>query len=618
MANNSKNNKNTFQNGGPKNVIIGAAVMVIIVAVLGWLTDYTRHTEVIPYSAFLHKVEQNQVQAVQINGQEVYGRLKDGGRFETVVAENSRDWDLLKQHNVEFSVVNSGNQFNVWYISLLLLALGGLILIGWFIYRQAKGMGSGNGGGGPGNIFSMGKSRAKMFMPSTIKETFNSVAGAAEAKEELKDLVDFLKNPEKFRKLGAKITRGVLLVGEPGNGKTLLAKAVAGEANCPFFSISGSDFIEVFVGVGASRVRDLFAQARKHAPSIIFIDEIDAVGRHRGHGQGGGHDEREQTLNQLLTEMDGFQTVGGSVIVLAATNRPDVLDKALLRPGRFDRRVEVPYPDLISREQILRLHAKGVKIDSSVDLVKVARGTPGFSGADLANIINEAAIIASKHNQETVTVKDFEEARDKIIVGKEIKTIIMSDEEKKLTAFHEAGHALVLLSQPEDTEPLHKVTIIPRGRALGVTWWLPERDKYQQTKRELLASIRVAMGGRVAEDLIFEDKNVTTGCYSDFTKATELARKMVCYFGMSEKIGPVIYGQNQYGGLDYSEGTAQKIDEEVRSILEACYNDAKKILLENRDKLHMLAQALLAKETLYAEEIYQLLDITPRTLHSFS
>jgi cell division protease FtsH len=619
MSNNTKNpKKNQFQ-GGPKNLIIGASFMVACVILLAWLTDYTRQTVVIPYSTFLQKVEKNEVQAVQINGQEVHGKFKDGGRFETIVAENNQDWDLLKEHSVEFTVINSGNQFNVWYLSLLLIALGGLLLVGWFIYRQAKNLGGGNGGGGSGNIFSMGKSRAKMFMPSTIKENFNSVAGAAEAKEELKDLVDFLKSPEKFRKLGAKITRGVLLVGEPGNGKTLLAKAVAGEANCPFFSISGSDFIEVFVGVGASRVRDLFAQARKHAPSIIFIDEIDAVGRHRGHGQGGGHDEREQTLNQLLTEMDGFQTSGsGSVIVLAATNRPDVLDKALLRPGRFDRRVEVPFPDLTSREQILRLHAKNVKIDATVDLSKVARGTPGFSGADLANIINEAAIIASKNNQETVTVKDFEEARDKIIVGKEIKTILMSDEEKKLTAFHEAGHALVLLNLPEDTEPLHKITIIPRGRALGVTWWLPERDKYQETKREILASIRVAMGGRVAEDLVFEDKNVTTGCYSDFIKATELARKMVCYFGMSEKVGPVIYGQNQYGGFNYSEGTAQKIDEEVRAILDTCYNDAKKILLENRQKLDRLAQALLEKETLYAEEVYELLGITPRTMHSFS
>jgi cell division protease FtsH len=616
MTNNNKNTKKNQLQGGPRNLIIGALFMVGCILILARLTDYTRQTSVIPYSTFLNKIEQDQVKSVHINGQEVHGKFKDGGHFETTIAENTKDWDLLKAHNVEFSVVNAGNQFNTWYITMLLIALGGLLLVGWFIYRQARNIGNG-GGNGSGNIFSMGKSRAKMFMPSAIKETFNSVAGAGEAKEELKDIVDYLKNPEKFKRLGAKITRGVLLVGEPGNGKTLLAKAVAGEANCPFFSISGSDFIEVFVGIGAARVRDLFAQARKNAPSIIFIDEIDAVGRHRGSGLGGGHDEREQTLNQLLTEMDGFQTTGGSVIVLAATNRPDVLDKALLRPGRFDRRVEVPFPDLTSREQILRLHAKSVKMDPEVDLAKIARGTPGFSGADLANIINEAAIIASKSSQETIKIKDFEEARDKIIVGKEIKTILMSDEEKKLTAFHEAGHALVLLSLPQDTEPLHKITIIPRGRALGVTWWLPERDKYQHTKRELIASIKVAMGGRAAEDLVFEDRNVTSGCYSDFVKATELGRKMVCDFGMSPKVGPVVYAQNGHG-LSCSEGTALKIDEEVRSIMEQCYQDAKAILLSNREKLDKLAAALLEKETLYAEEVYTLLEIQPRTVHKFS
>lgn len=605
--------------GGPRNLILGVLFLVGCILILARLTDYTRQTAVIPYSTFLEKVEQNQIKQIQVDGQEVHGRFKEGGAFETVIPERAADWELLKSHQVEFAVTNTSNQFNIWYVSMLLSILGGLILLGWFIYRQARNVGNGGGSGGPGNIFSMGKSRAKMFMPSTIKENFNSVAGAAEAKEELKDVVDFLKHPDKFKRLGAKITRGILLVGEPGNGKTLLAKAVAGEANCPFFSISGSDFIEVFVGVGAARVRDLFAQARKHAPSIIFIDEIDAVGRHRGSGLGGGHDEREQTLNQLLTEMDGFQTTGGSVIVIAATNRPDVLDKALLRPGRFDRRVEVPYPDLTSREQILRLHAKSVKIDPEVDLSKIARGTPGFSGADLANIINEAALIASKTSQDTVKVKDFEEARDKIIVGKEIKTVMLSEEEKKLTAYHEAGHALVLLSLPEDTEPLHKVTIIPRGRALGVTWWLPERDKYQETKSEILASIKVAMGGRAAEDLIFEDRNVTTGCYSDFLKATELGRKMVTMFGMSNKIGPVIYGQSQAGyGYQYSEGTAQKIDEEVHDILNKSYTESKTILENNRDKLEKLAQALLEKETLYAEEVYQLLDIKPRVTHSFS
>lgn len=613
---NKNNKKNQFQ-GGPKNLIIGVAFMVACILILARLTDYTRTTAVIPYSTFLSKVENDEVKSVTLSGQDVRGKFKDGSYFETVVAENSKDFDLLKNHGVEFAIMNSGNQFNMWYFTMLLIALGGLLLVGWFIYRQAKNLSNGNGGGGPGNIFSVGKSRAKMFMPSTIKENFNSVAGAHEAKEELKDLVDYLKNPEKYRKLGAKITRGVLLVGEPGNGKTLLAKAVAGEANCPFFSISGSDFIEVFVGVGAARVRDLFAQARKHSPSIIFIDEIDAVGRHRGSGLGGGHDEREQTLNQLLTEMDGFSTTGGSVIVLAATNRPDVLDKALLRPGRFDRRVEVPFPDLTSREQILRLHAKGVKIDSEVDLSKIARGTPGFSGADLANIINEAALIASKHNQETVKIEDFEEARDKVVMGKQLTTIIMSDEEKKMTAYHEAGHTLMLLTMPQDTEPLHKVTIVPRGRALGITWWLPERDKHQKTKREMIASIKVAMGGRAAEDLAFEDRNVTSGCWNDFEKATTLAREMVCFYGMSTKLGPVIYNPTE-SGRRYSEGTALKIDEEVHALLNDSYLDAKRVLTENRDKLDKLALALLEKETLFAEEIYQLLDITPRAVHSFT
>ncbi len=614
MTNMSKNNKKNQFQGGPKNLILGVMLMVGCILVLAYLTDYTRKTSVIPYSTFLQKVEEDQVKWVHINGQDVRGKFKDGVSFETVVAENANNWDLLKAHNVEFSVMSVSNQINIWYIITLFSVLGGLILVGWFIYRQAKNISSG-GGGGAGNIFSMGKSRAKMFMPSAIKENFDSVAGAAEAKEELRDLIDFLKNPEKFRRLGAKITRGVLLVGEPGNGKTLLAKAVAGEANCPFFSISGSDFIEVFVGIGAARVRDLFAQARKHAPSIVFIDEIDAVGRHRGSGLGGGHDEREQTLNQLLTEMDGFQTVGGSVIVMAATNRPDVLDKALLRPGRFDRRVEVPFPDLTSREQILNLHAKTVKMDPEVDLSKIARGTPGFSGADLANLINEAAIIASKHNQDTVKIKDFEEARDKILLGKEIKTIILSETERKITAYHEAGHALVLLSLPEVTEPLHKVTIIPRGRALGVTHWLPEKDKYHRTKAEMLGSLRVALGGRAAEELVFE--TVTSGASSDFQDSTNLARAMICYYGMSDTLGPVVYGQHQ-GAFEYSQSTAELIDTEVRTLMNRCYSEAKEILSNNRDKLDILAKALLEKETLYAGEIYTLLGITPRIEHSFS
>ncbi|MFI5333507.1 MAG: ATP-dependent zinc metalloprotease FtsH, partial [Candidatus Babeliales bacterium] len=584
-------NSNNFFKGGSKNLLIAIVVFVGCIALLTKLTDYTQQIKTISYSTFIKQVEQGAVKVIHVSGQEVQGLLTDGSKFETVIPQNPADWDLLKRQGVEVVVASQSNSINMWYLMLFGSFIITLIAA-WYFLRQARG-GGGNSGPG-GNIFSIGKSRARMFMPSTIKENFDSVAGAAEAKEELKDVVDFLKNPEKYRRLGAQMTRGVLLVGEPGNGKTLLAKAVAGEANCPFFSISGSDFIEVFVGVGAARVRDLFAQARKHAPSIIFIDEIDAVGRHRGSGLGGGHDEREQTLNQLLTEMDGFQTVGGSVIVIAATNRPDVLDKALLRPGRFDRRVEVPFPDLKSREEILQVHAKNVKLDPEVDLGKIARGTPGFSGADLANLINEAAINASKNNQNSVTIKDFEEARDKILLGKEIKTMSQTRQELEVTSYHESGHALVRLLLPDATDPLHKVTIIPRGRALGVTHSLPEREKYTRTKQELVASIMAALGGRAAEELVFN--TMTTGAYSDFKGATEIARNMICLYGMSEKLGPVVYTQG--GEYDYSPKTADAIDQEVEHLLERCYKDALELLRTNRDKLDKLAQTLLDKETL--------------------
>lgn len=863
---------------GPKNLIFAVIFFVISIALLTKLTDYTRQVKSIAYSTFLKLVEQGNVKSVHINGQDVYGVLKDETRFETIVAENPGNLELLRQHNVEFSVAPTSSQFNFWHL-LLLFSFLIMPLIVWYFFRQSRGSSGGS------TLFSMGKSKAKMFMPSTIKINFKAVAGAHDAKEELKDVVDFLKNPEKYRRLGAKIPRGVLLVGEPGNGKTLLAKAVAGEANCPFFSITGSDFIEVFVGVGAARVRDLFAQARKNAPSIIFIDEIDAIGRQRGSGFGGGHDEREQTLNQLLTEMDGFDTAGSSVVVLAATNMPDVLDKALLRPGRFDRRVdvpfpdtesreqilrihaqsikldpeadlkkiaqetagysgadlanlinkaainaskknqdkvtmqdieeahkamlqsynspgttshsiskgtsnakmfmpaqvkcnfdyvagmqeakeelrdivdflkspekyrrlgakitrgilligepgngktllakavageancpffnvsasefvemyvgvgasrvrdlfnqarkhnpsiifideidavgrhrgsgvhgandernqtlnqlltemdgfdsssssviviaatnrpdsldpalmragrfdrkvEVPYPDLASREKILRLHAKGIVIDPTVDLCKVARGTPGFSGADLANLVNEAALHASRNvEQALVTIQDFEEARDKIMLGKELKTIVLSEQERKITAFHESGHALVRLLLPEHSDPLHKVTIIPRGRALGVTHSLPEREKYTQTKEEMLAVIMVCLGGRVAEELVF---NVLgTGASNDFEKATEIARRMVCSYGMSQELGPVVYKQ-QNGEYTYSQKTAERIDAEVQKLLEQSYQKVKELLTQHRDKLDKLANLLFDKETLFAHEIYQLLGIEPR------
>jgi len=606
-----KSNKNSFMSGAPQGLFIGMLVIIALGYILYDLTVRSQKIQPINYSTFLKDVEAGKVKKIVVSGSDVAGEFRDGSTFETVIADTPGNWDIYKQHDVEVVVENPANQVSFWYLFPFLSLIITLLLV-WYFFRQARG---GSGGNGAGNIFSMGKSKAKMFMPSTIKETFNSVAGAGEAKEELRDIVDFLRNPEKYKRLGAKMTRGILLVGEPGNGKTLLARAVAGEANCPFFSISGSDFIEVFVGVGASRVRDLFAQARAHAPSIIFIDEIDAVGRHRGSGLGGGHDEREQTLNQLLTEMDGFQTTGGSVIVLAATNRPDVLDKALLRPGRFDRRVEVPYPDLKSREEILTLHAREVKIDPEVDLGKIARGTPGFSGADLANIVNEAAINASKTDQTTIKISDFEEARDKILLGKEIKSIMQTPEELELTAYHEAGHTLVRLLLPAHSDPLYKVTIIPRGRALGVTHSLPEKEKYTQTKEELLASVASAMGGRAAEELVFN--TYTTGAYSDFNAATEIARKMVCYYGMSDKLGAVVYSQHQ-GSFDYSQKTADLIDQEVAAILNTQYARAMELLRAHREKLDLLAKTLLDKETLYAGEIYELLDIEPREEHKFS
>jgi cell division protease FtsH len=605
--------KNPFSQGSPRNLLFIAFLFVVGLTVLTKLTEYTHQIHEVIYSEFEKKVEEGQVKKVTIAEQDVSGIFKDGSQFQTTIPHNVQIWDLLKKYKVDVAVASSSGKISFWYLIPFLSFIVLLLAAAWFFLFQSR---SSNGGSGS-NIFSMGKSRARMFMPSTIKENFNSVAGVTEAKEELKDIIDYLKNPDKYRRLGAKITRGVLLVGEPGNGKTLLAKAVAGEANCPFFSISGSDFIEVFVGVGASRVRDLFSKAREYAPSIIFIDEIDAVGRQRGSvaGGSGSHDEREQTLNQLLAEMDGFESSDNSVIVIAATNRADVLDKALLRPGRFDRRVEVPFPDLMSREQILRVHAKGVKIDPSVNLKKIAQGTPGFSGADLANLINEAALHATKAGHETVAVQDFEEARDKIMLGKESKTMVLSPEERKVTAFHEAGHALVRLLLPQDSDPLHKVTIIPRGSALGVTHWLPERERYTESKSRMLASIQSALGGRAAEELVFNVKE--TGAHSDFVSATKIARQMVCLFGMSDNLGPVIYKQ-QYGEYQYSEKTAERIDAEVQAILEDCLKKAVQLLTEHRDKLDALAHALLEKETLYAGEIYTLLGMEPRQEHSFS
>lgn len=601
--------KNKISTNGPKNLFLFILFVLGTLMAISWLTDYTNKHPLISYSAFLNRVESGDVRKIYVTGQNIQGIFKNNEKFITVMPQNQSTWDELKKHDVEITVESPGSSAALWYFLMFVGFMLGFMMVAYFI-RQARGQG---GGGGGSNIFGMGKSKARLFMPSTIKEKFTSVAGADGAKEELQDIVDYLKDPKKYQRLGAKITRGVLLVGEPGNGKTLLAKAVAGEANCPFFSISGSDFIEVFVGVGAARVRDLFAQARKHSPCIIFIDEIDAVGRQRGSGLGGGHDEREQTLNQLLTEMDGFLTTS-SVIVLAATNRPDVLDKALLRPGRFDRRVEVPFPDLKSREAILKIHAANIKIDPEVDLGKIARGTPGFSGADLANLINEAAILASKHGKNTVMIEDFEEARDKVLLGKEWKTAQQTDNDRRITAYHEAGHALVRLLNPEHSDPLYKISIVPRGRALGVTHSLPEREKFTSTKEEIEAHVRAALGGRAAEEIVFN--KITTGAYSDFKTATGIVRTMVCKYGMSN-LGPVVYS-NEYGEPGYSEKTSEKIDEEILRMVQEYYEQACQELRDNRAMLDQLAAALLEKETLYAAEVYELLGLTPREDHRFA
>ncbi len=606
----SKKNGNQFFSGGPKNflhfLVVGALLFFSLI-ILNNLTSYVGQVQKISYSDFLKQVDAGLIKNIHINGQEAEGEYVNGSSYETILPASYNQWDTLKAHGIETSIANNASNYGFW-LFLGILSLGLLLALFWYFLRQMR-----NGSNSASNMFPLSKSRARMFMPSTIKETFDSVAGATEAKEELKDVVDFLKNPGKYRRLGAKITRGVLLVGEPGNGKTLLAKAVAGEANCPFFSVGGSDFIEIFVGVGAGRVRDLFAQARKYAPSIIFIDELDAVGRHRGNGMGGGHDEREQTLNQLLTEMDGFQTKEGAVIVLAATNRPDVLDKALLRPGRFDRRVVVPYPDLASREQILKVHARSVPIDAHVNLGLIARGTPGFSGADLANLINEAAINASKSGQDNVTINDFESARDKIILGKEIKSMVRSKEDLRITAFHEAGHALLTLLSPKFTDPLHKVSIIPRGHALGVTYSFPEKDKYTTTQEEMKATMLTLMGGRAAEEMEFGD--ITTGAAHDFETATNIARNMVCLYGMSA-LGKVVYRQHE-GSFVYSQNVAEKIDREVAVLIDQSYERARELLTQNREKLDLLATTLLEKETLQANEIYELLGVEPRQEHRF-
>ena len=559
------------------------------------------------YSQFLDEVDAGSITDVVIKGKDITGKYSDGRSFNTYEPNDPTLVDRLNERGVNISAVPLDDGYPS-LLGILISWFPMLLLIGVWIFfmRQMQG--------GKGGAMGFGRSKAKLLTENKNKVTFNDVAGIDEAKEELVEIVEFLKDPRKFQKLGGRIPKGALLIGPPGTGKTLLARAVAGEAGVPFFTISGSDFVEMFVGVGASRVRDMFEQGRRNAPCIIFIDEIDAVGRSRGAGLGGGNDEREQTLNQILVEMDGFDTQEG-IILVAATNRPDVLDPALLRPGRFDRQVVVPNPDILGREAILKVHIKKISIAPDVDIRIIARGTPGFSGADLANIVNESALLAARKNKKIVTMVDFEEAKDKVMMGAERRSLVMTQEEKELTAYHEGGHAIVALNQPA-SDPIHKATIIPRGRALGMVMRLPERDQLSLPREKMFADITVAMGGRVAEELIFGDQKVTSGASSDIEMATKMARNMVTKYGMSEKLGPIQYGENEEEVFlgrsvqkhqNVSEDTARLIDSEIRNIVDSCYDLAKKILNDKKDDLHKLAKGLIEYETLTGDEIASLL-----------
>jgi cell division protease FtsH len=562
----------------------------------------------ITFSQLLTEVDQNHVRDVVIQGPEIHGTFTNGSSFQTYAPSDPTLVKRLYDGKVSITAKPPGDNVP-WFVSLLVSWLPFIALIGvWiFLSRQMQG--------GAGKAMGFGKSRAKMLTEAHGRVTFEDVAGVDEAKQDLQEIVEFLRDPGKYQRLGGRIPRGVLLVGPPGTGKTLIARAVAGEANVPFFTISGSDFVEMFVGVGASRVRDMFEQAKKNAPCIIFIDEIDAVGRHRGAGLGGGNDEREQTLNQLLVEMDGFEANEG-VILIAATNRPDVLDPALLRPGRFDRQVVVPNPDVVGREQILKVHVRKVPLAPDINLKTIARGTPGFSGADLMNLVNEAALTAARRNKRMVTQSEFEEAKDKVMMGAERKSLVMTEEEKMLTAYHEGGHAIVGLNVIA-TDPIHKATIIPRGRALGMVMQLPERDKLSMSLEQMTSRLAIMMGGRVAEELIFGRNKVTSGASSDIEQATRLARMMVTRWGLSEELGTVSYGENQdevFLGMSVSrtqnasEATVQKIDSEIRRLVEEGYNEATKILTEKRADLEALAKGLLEFETLSGDEITDLLN----------
>ncbi len=597
-----------------KNLILWVIIAIVLMSVFSNFQDRSVASGEIPYSEFIAQVKNGEVKEVTMQGPVITGIRENGDKFRTYSPET--DSTLLIGTLLDNKVVIKGEEpeGRSLLLQILISWFPFLLLIGVWIFfmRQMQG-----GGGGRGAM-SFGKSRARMMSEDQVRVTFADVAGVDEAKQEVAELVEFLRDPAKFQRLGGKIPRGVLMVGSPGTGKTLLAKAIAGEAKVPFFSISGSDFVEMFVGVGASRVRDMFAQAKKHAPCIIFIDEIDAVGRQRGAGLGGGHDEREQTLNQLLVEMDGFEGSEG-IIVIAATNRPDVLDPALLRPGRFDRQVVVPLPDVRGREQILKVHMRKVPLADDVDPAVIARGTPGFSGADLANLVNEAALFAARANKRLVDQDDFERAKDKIMMGAERRSMVMNEEEKRLTAYHEAGHAIVGLLSPEH-DPVHKVTIIPRGRALGVTMFLPEEDRYSYTKQRLNSQIASLFGGRIAEEMIFGKDRVTTGASNDIHRATEIARNMVTKWGLSERLGPLSYGEDEGEVFlghsvtqrkQVSDETAHIIDEEVRAIIDQNYQRARALLEANIDKLHAMAEALIKYETIDRQQIDDIMSGRP-------
>jgi cell division protease FtsH len=591
-----------------KNIALWLLISLVMIFLFNYFntTEQTRSKAPLSYSQFLELVKSDKVKSVILQGEEITGEQKEDNRaFKSYAPADPDLIKLLQQKKVEITAKPKDD--SPWYTTLLVSWLPMLVLVGIWIFfmRQMQS--------GGGKAMSFGKSRARLMTESSVKVTFKDVAGIEEAKEEVAEIIEFLKDPKKFTRLGGRIPKGVLLVGAPGSGKTLLARAIAGEAGVPFFSISGSDFVEMFVGVGAARVRDLFIQAKKSAPCIIFIDEIDAVGRHRGAGLGGGHDEREQTLNQLLVEMDGFEANEG-VILIAATNRPDVLDPALLRPGRFDRQVVVPIPDLKGREAILKVHTRRTPLATAVDLSVLARSTPGFSGADLENLVNEAALVAARVNREFVTMEDFEHAKDKVLMGTERKSLILSDRERTNTAYHEAGHTLVARLLP-GTDPIHKVTIIPRGRALGVTQQLPLDERHTYPKDYLMATLTVLLGGRAAEDLVFNQ--FTTGAGNDLERATELTRKMVCNWGMSEELGPITFGRREehvflgreiHQSKDFSEETARLIDHAMKNLVEGAYQRAKDLLATHRAELQALAQALLERETLGAQEIDQIID----------